>query len=104
VRTRKLEIHCPECASKDVFYSCTPGCCFNHVCSDCGTTFETLTAAKGGTATGMLPPDPMPEVADPTAECVRCNSILVFQMEDGTLVCTNCGTLLSLELTEICPA
>ena len=46
MKTRKLEIACPQCGSKEVFYSCTPGCCFNHVCSDCGTTFEPATTAR----------------------------------------------------------
>ncbi len=103
MRTRKLEIRCPQCGSGDVFYSCTPGCCFNHVCSNCGTTFETLTAAKGGKVSGVVPPDPLPEAADPTAACARCDSINVYMVEDGSLVCANCGTLLSLELTEISP-
>lgn len=103
MKTRKLEIPCPVCSSGEVFYSCTPGCCFNHVCSNCGTTFEPVTAAKGGTLSGVAPPDPLPEAADPTAECVKCLSTEVYLTEDGTLVCCKCGTLLTLELTEICP-
>ena len=48
VKTRKLELNCPVCGSGSVFYSCTPNCCFNHVCGDCGTTFEPVTKAMGG--------------------------------------------------------
>jgi DNA-directed RNA polymerase subunit RPC12/RpoP len=103
VRTRKLEIHCPECGSSEVFYSCTPGCCFNHVCANCGTTFETLTTAAGGTLSGLTPPDPLPEAADPTAACARCDSLAVYMTAEDRLVCANCGTLLALELTEISP-
>src|SRR5262249_27977879 len=67
VKTRKLELACPTCGSGEVFYSCTPNCCFNHVCADCGTTFEPMTTAAGGTVSGVVPPDPLPEAADPTA-------------------------------------
>ena len=103
MKTRKLEIACPQCGSKDVFYSCTPNCCFNHVCSDCGTTFEPATTSKGRVIPGVIPPDPLPESTDPTAECAKCNSIAVYAMDDGGLVCGNCGTVLELELTEIAP-
>jgi len=103
VRTRKLEIACPVCGSKDVFYSCTPNCCYNHVCSNCGTTFEPVTKARGGVATGVLPPDPLPEAADPTAACIKCDSIAVYLAEDGGAVCAKCGALLELEITEIAP-
>jgi DNA-directed RNA polymerase subunit RPC12/RpoP len=104
MKTRKLAIACPTCGSGDVFYSCTPNCCFNHVCADCGTTFETETTARGGAATGVLPPDPLPEAADPTAECKLCNSTLVWMTEDGSLVCGKCGSWLKLELTEVSPS
>jgi DNA-directed RNA polymerase subunit RPC12/RpoP len=82
VKTRKLEIPCPVCGSKDVFYSCTPNCCFNHVCAECGTTFE---------------------AADPTAECVKCTSTAVYLTETNDLVCSKCGALLELEITEVAP-
>jgi hypothetical protein len=103
VKTRKLEIQCPVCNSGEVFYSCTPGCCFNHVCSSCGATFEPVTTAKGGALTGLVPPDPLPDATDPTAECARCTSTAVYLADDGSLVCGKCGTLLTLELTEVCP-
>jgi DNA-directed RNA polymerase subunit RPC12/RpoP len=103
VQTRKLEIHCPVCNSKDVFYSCTPNCCFNHVCADCGATFEPMTKARGGTAARVLPPDPLPEAADPTAACIKCDSTAVYLAEDNGLVCSKCGAFLELEITEIAP-
>ena len=103
MRTRKLEIACPQCGSGEVFYSCTPNCCFNHVCSNCGTTFEPATTAKGGFVSGVIPPDPLPEATDPTAECARCHSTEVYLMEVGGLVCGKCGAILALELTEIAP-
>jgi len=104
VKTRKLEIACPTCGSGEVFYSCTPNCCFNHVCSNCGTTFEPVTTAAGGVLPGVAPPDPLPEAADPTAACVRCDSTSVWMTEDGSIVCGKCGTRLKLELTEISPS
>jgi DNA-directed RNA polymerase subunit RPC12/RpoP len=101
MQTRKLEIRCPECGSGEVFYSCTPGCCFNHVCSECSTTFETLTTPAGRTLRGIAAPDPPPGATDPTAACARCDSIAVYMMDDGALVCSQCGTVLALELTGI---
>ena len=103
MQTRKLTMACPTCGSAEVFYTCTPGCCFNHVCGACGTTFEPVTEATGGKLTGVVPPDPLPEASDPTAACARCDSIAVYMTGDGSLVCANCGTLLRLELTEIAP-
>jgi hypothetical protein len=103
VPTRKLEIHCPVCNSGEVFYSCTPNCCFNHVCSECGTTFEPVTRKAGRRLSGLLPPEPPPEAADPTAECAGCGSIEVCMAEDGTVVCAKCGAVLVLELTEVAP-
>ncbi len=103
MKTRKLEIACPVCGSKDVSYSCTPNCCFNHVCADCGATFEPVTVATGKTVSGIVPPEPLPDAADPTAECVRCQSTAVYLAEDGYPVCGKCGSVLNIELTEICP-
>ncbi len=103
MKTRKLEIACPQCGSKEVFYSCTPGCCFNHVCSDCGTTFEPETSFAGEFLKGVMAPDPLPDSTDPTAECAKCNGTQVYLMEDGGLVCGSCGAKLLMELTEIAP-
>ena len=103
MKTRKLEIACPKCGSLEVFYSCTPNCCMNHVCSACGTTFEPETSVTGVFVTGVTPPDPLPDSTDPTAECAKCNSTAVYVMEDGGLVCGKCGATLAMELTEIAP-
>jgi DNA-directed RNA polymerase subunit RPC12/RpoP len=101
MKTTKLRIACPRCESPEVFYSCTPNCCFNHVCSNCGTTFETETSAAGGVVTGLIPPDPAPDATDPAAECAKCHAASVYQLEDGGVVCGNCGARLVLELTEV---
>ena len=104
MRTRKLALACPVCHSGEVFYSCTPNCCFNHVCSGCGTTFEPVTVAMGGVLAALAPPEPLPEASDPTAACARCESTSVWMTADGRVVCGSCGGLLRIELTEISPS
>ena len=96
MKTRPLSLPCPACGSREVFYSCTPNCCFNHVCADCGASFEPATRALGGTLLGIEPPDPLPESTEPTVGCVRCDSTAVYVLEDDRLVCAGCGTLLEL--------
>jgi len=103
VKTRKLQIACPQCGSNEVFYSCTPNCCFNHVCGNCATTFEPETRSSGAFANGVVPPDPLPEPTDPTAECAHCHSTTVYLSEDGRIVCGKCRAILELELTGIAP-
>ena len=102
--TRKLAFACPACGSGEVFYSCTPNCCFNHVCAGCGATFEPVTVASGGKLEGVQPPEPLPDAADPTVACGRCDSTAVYLLADGRAVCGSCGALLALEFTEIHPA
>jgi len=104
MKTRKLELTCPKCGSGEVVYSCTPNCCYNHVCSECGTTFEPATSLAGGFVTGVLPPDPLPESTDPTTECAKCQSNAVYLLIEGGLVCGQCGARLLLELTEVAEA
>jgi len=104
MRTRRLQISCPQCGSADVAYTCTPNCCFNHICAGCGTTFEPVTRATGGTLSGIVPPDPLPDASDPTVACVRCDSTEVYLTTDNAAVCARCGAVLAVELTEIHPA
>jgi hypothetical protein len=99
VKTRKLTIACPGCGSDEVLYTCTPNCCFNHVCAKCGATFETATSAAGGALTGVQPPEPPPEATDPAAPCARCDAVAVYLLEDGGAVCGACGALLRIEIT-----
>jgi len=93
------------------------------VCSECGTTFEPVTTLAGGTASGIVPPNPLPEAADPTVACAKCDSTDVYMLEgepldnaklvnaervnservEAKLVCAQCGALLKLEITEIAP-
>jgi hypothetical protein len=91
-----------------VFYTCTPNCCYNHVCGGCGATFEPETRRKGGAmtgvVTGIIPPDPLPDATDPTTECAACGSNAVYMAPDGWLVCGKCGVMLELEIGEVNPA
>ncbi len=104
MKTRKLSFRCPVCSSPDVLYTCTPNCCFNHVCGNCGATFEPATRATGAQAPPVTPPDPLPESTDPTASCAKCDSTEVYESEDGQLVCRACRALLELEMTAVQPA
>jgi hypothetical protein len=101
MKTTKLEIPCPACGSTSVFYSCTPSCCFNHVCEECTTTFQTGTTATGRIAEALSKPDPMPDGSEATAPCAKCQSIQVYQTDQGTLVCIDCRSVLRLELSDI---
>ena len=104
IQTRKLAIPCPQCGSPEVFYSCTPGCCYNHVCAECGTTFEPATSVAGGSVSGPVQaPDPLPDATDCTTECAKCCSNAVYVLEDGGLVCGQCGVKLLLEINEVAP-
>jgi len=104
MKTAKLSLECPVCRSPEVFYSCTPNCCFNHVCSDCGATFEPVTHYAGGGPAGIEPPDPLPDASDPTVACAKCDSTAVYVLPDERLVCSKCGALLALEITEVAPS
>lgn len=101
MHTSKLVLACPGCASTDIYYTCTPNCCFNHVCASCGTTFEPVTRRTGETITGITPPDPLPDATDPTVACAKCDATTVYRTDKGTLVCATCGSVLTVELTEV---
>ena len=92
---------CPNCASTEIVYSCEPKCCFNHVCSDCTTSFQPATQATGERLPGALPPEPLPDCTEPAVACQKCESVAVFALDDGRLVCTDCGAVLWLEYTEV---
>lgn len=97
-----LAFNCPKCGSADVVYSCTPSCCFNHICGQCYATFEPKTA-RVGEYTGETGPLPEVDSAGPTAPCARCGEHRLFGAIDervpaGRLLCVSCGALLTLEL------
>jgi hypothetical protein len=63
-----------------------------------------MTKLAGGRQAGAEPPDPLPEAADPTVACIKCDSTAVYVLPDGRLVCSKCGLLLELEITEVAPS
>jgi hypothetical protein len=100
-----ISVACPQCGSAEVYYSCNPSCCYNHVCNKCYTTFELETKRVGEvTENFALPPDP--ESGSPTAPCARCHEPKVFAVEGqpSQFVCAGCKALLTLDYTEIAPA
>lgn len=101
MQARKLEIACPVCASSEVFYTCTPDCCFNHVCNNCGSTFEPATTATGRTISGITLPHPLPDASDPTVACAKCYATAVYLIAGDELACAQCGSVLALEITEV---
>jgi|SRR5579863_838796 len=97
-----LSFTCPKCGSADVAYSCTPSCCFNHVCGHCYATFEPKTTRVGEFA-GDIPAFSEPDSAGPTAACARCGEHKLFSITDyreltGRLLCVSCRALLTVEL------
>ena len=98
-----LQARCPSCQSTEVIYSCSPNCCFNHICSECQSSFELLTSPLPGSgpalnmdmdATG-LPPEP--DACSPTAPCAKCQGINVYQISGGEILfCLDCRSLLKL--------
>jgi len=100
-----LAVSCPQCGSNDVFYSCKPECCFNHVCNRCYTTFELETTRVGELQSPFtIPPDPDPN--PPTAPCARCGECKIFSISNGPTsppqyLCISCKALLTLGITNV---
>ena len=102
-----ISVACPHCGSGDVFYSCNPACCYNHVCNKCYTTFELETTRAGEVRENFaVPPDPVS--AAPAAPCARCHEPKVFAVSDAgpppQFVCAACKALLTLAYAEVAPA
>jgi len=100
-----ISVSCPQCGSSDIVYSCTPACCFNHVCNHCYTTFELETSRIGEIQEDFaMPPDPDP--SKPTAPCARCGETKVFAIVDSSdpkYICVCCKALLALHFKEVSP-
>jgi hypothetical protein len=108
-----LTVECPACHSTEVFYSCDPHCCFNHVCADCRASFFLTTRLIEGAppidrpATPTAPRDP----TVPTAPCDRCGGLQVWSLSSENEaeaathrgLCADCGALLLVEITAEAP-
>ena len=100
-----LSFNCPRCGSADIVYSCTPSCCFNHVCSQCYATFEPETE-RVGEYTGELGVLPETDAAGATAPCARCGEHRLFAISDasptsGQVLCISCRAVLTLRLNAL---
>ncbi|MFN7933285.1 MAG: hypothetical protein U0R19_08160 [Bryobacteraceae bacterium] len=51
----------------------------------------------------MAVPEELPDPSEPAVACAKCESVAVYQDEDGSLVCADCGAVLQMELTELAP-
>jgi len=99
-----IQARCPLCRSDAVVYSCTPTCCFNHVCAECRAVWQQ--------GTELLPEAPpagivLPEGVDAAGEsytpCARCNDPVLQLSGTDTLYCPNCRVLLRLRCTAVQP-
>lgn len=92
--TSPLRLHCPDCGSLDIVYTCEPTCCFNHVCNACRAVFYPSTAATGR-ARADLTRQPDPDSCAPTVACDRCRALAVYLVA-GEPACTACGAILEI--------
>jgi hypothetical protein len=102
-----LSFACPVCGSREVTYTCDPGCCFNHVCNVCYATFEPFTIRLNREAAIDRPAAP-PDSCEPTVECAACGSLAVYSVSsgappDGAYACAACRALLALDFENIVP-
>lgn len=119
MRFSPLIATCPACGSGDVVYSCTPDCCFNHVCNQCLESFELSTRdlgeslSPGGIEAGWQDSRGQEsreqesrerDSCAPTVSCARCGSLELLMIEEGDskgrLICSACKTLLELEVVK----
>ena len=99
-----IQALCPVCGSRAVVYSCTPTCCFNHVCADCRASWqqgtELMTEAPPA---GLEMPDEMDDTSEAYTPCAQCGDG-VFQVTGAdALYCPNCRVMLRLRCTAVQP-
>jgi hypothetical protein len=100
-----VQASCPVCGAGAVIYSCSPACCFNHVCAECRASWQmgtepTATPIPAGLETAV-PPD---DSGDVHAPCARCGEA-VFQVGDSdALYCARCRVMLRVRCTAVQPA
>ena len=94
---------CPVCGSDDVVYTCTPNCCFNHVCGTCRASWQLRTRLVDVAAPAVRAPETEYDTSFPTAPCVRCQG-LVWQIDGrNELWCPTCAVVLSLVVDSVQP-
>lgn len=105
--TLKEIIRCPKCGGPDIVYSCEPKCCFNHVCSECRSTFQIKTHKTGQFDRESKLDFVEPSSTEPTTSCAACESlklaVLRSDANETLLVCGNCRAVLKLAIEEFVP-
>ncbi len=97
-----IQARCPHCQSSDVFYTCTPNCCFNHVCNECSSSFELSTSPLPGPVPEEAGHPPDRDSCAPTVPCAKCQGINVYQLPGGkALFCLDCRSLLKIEYENV---
>ncbi|HWP46066.1 MAG TPA: hypothetical protein VNM22_02785 [Candidatus Limnocylindrales bacterium] len=101
-----LTIACPGCNSQEVAYTCSPSCCFNHVCANCYTTFEPFTRALGKELSLGDLPETEVDFSRPVVSCERCHQLVVYSIAEdkaleNKLVCVSCHMLLELGFSNV---
>ncbi len=97
-------VRCPTCGSAEIVYTCEPKCCFNHLCSQCRTTFQLVTrkSSRAVQRDGVEADEPFS--GDPAAACAVCESLRLAVVDptgQALLLCSNCHTLLELAYEDI---
>ncbi len=103
MRALKDIIRCPKCGGSEIFYSCEPKCCFNHVCADCRSTFEINTRKTGEFDQEAAKTAAEPESGDPTTACAACESLSIAVIRDGKaplIVCGKCAAVSKVVIEE----
>jgi hypothetical protein len=97
---------CPTCGSREIVYTCEPKCCFNHVCSECRTSFQLVTRKCKGERQSTRVDLRLPESGEPTVACATCESLRVYALAgaSGKVACADCGGLLELVYDEVSEA
>ncbi len=97
---------CPTCGSREIVYTCEPKCCFNHLCSDCRTTFQLVTRKSSRSIEGGNVEAQEPASGEPAAACAACESLniaVVDTAEPALLLCASCRTTLELAYEDVTP-
>lgn len=91
-------VRCPTCGSPDIVYTCEPKCCFNHLCSECRTTFQLLTRKSGRQHSQAIQAEE-PASGEPAAACAACDGLRLAaadRIAPPLLVCADCRATLDL--------